>query len=214
MENMIYAIISVSIILLIILFRYIKKWFLNYGLFKKVGWIIAINRERDLPQRWTGTLLDEIIYKQQDLKIPKDFCLSRDNEAEKEHTEEILDAFKKDISELYFGGYLSNTQKIRNLQEDWYFMYRLFVFCERNSEYDNYKFREKIYKYESTDGSYSTYGLTDYGLTFYKLYLISLLYVEDNPYTRKLYEYIDPKLKEHLKSYIKTKNIKFWSYRP
>ena len=214
MENIIYGIISVSIFPLIILFRYIKKWFLNYGLFKKVGWIIALNRKRDLPQRCTGSLLDEIIYKQQKLEMPREFWLLRDNETEAKCTEEILDVFKKDISELYFGGYLSNTQKIRNLQEDGYFMYRMFVFCDKYSGYDNYKLRDKIYKYESCDGSYSTYSLTDYGVTFYKLYLISLLYVEDNPYTRKLYEYIDPKLKEHLKSYIKTKNIKFWSYRP
>lgn len=207
--------ICLSIFLLIPIIIYLKKCVLNYNLFKKVGWIIAPWRERNLPSRDNTSLLDEIVYKQQDLKIPNEFRLDlRDNKTEIQHTEEILEVFKKHIYERYFGGYLSNTQKIRNLNEDWYFMYRLFAFLGEYAEYDNYELRDKIYKYESTDDSYRTYSLTDFGRTFYKLYLISLLYVENNQYTRKLYEYIDPKLKEHLKSYLESNVVTFWNYRP
>ena len=212
MAGIFLGVVMASIWILIPVIIYLKKCVLNYSLFKKVGWIIAPNRERNLPSRYTTSLLDEIIYKQQDLEIPIEFWKLRDNNTKIKYTEEILEVFKKNLSELYFGGYLSNTQKIRNLREDWYFMYRLFVFLGKYSEYDNSKLRDKIYKYESTDDSYHTHSLTDYGITFYKLYLISLLYVENNPYTRKLYQYIDPKLKEHLKSYLNTKKVTFWSY--
>ena len=212
MQEIIWGIVAACILISLPIIRYLQKCFLNYGLFKKVGWIITPFRERNLPDRCNTSLLDEIIYKQQDLEIPKEYWILRDTETE--HAEEILKVFQEDISRLYFGGYLATHKKIRNLQEDWFFMYRLFVFSEEYAKYDNHKLREKIYKYESSDGSYHTHSLTDYGITFYKLYLISLLYVENNPYTRKLYQYIDPKLKEHLKTYLNTKNVTFWSYRP
>ena len=214
MEDVVLNIIATSVVLLIPIVAYLKKRVLNYSLFKKVGWIIAPFRERNLPDRF-NSLLDELVYKQQDLELPQEFRLElRDNKTEIEYTKEILEFFKQDISEKYFGGYLSNTQKIRNLHEDWYFMYRLFEFFYEYAKYDNPKIRDKIYKYESTDGSYHTHSLTDYGKTFYKLYLISLLYVENNPYTRKLYKYIDPKHKQYLKSYITSNKVTFWSYRP
>ena len=205
MEDMVWTIVTAGIFISLPIIRYLWKCFLNYGLFKKVGWIIA-------PSGFNRTLTDEIIYLQQEAKIPKEYWILRDTDTE--YIKEILEVFKKDITELYFGGCLSNTNKIRNLNNEWYFMYRLSVFSEEYAKYDNSKLRDKIYKYESSDGSYSTYSLTDYGITFYKLYLISLLYVENNPYTRKLYQYIDPKLKEHLKSYLNTKNVTFWSYHP
>lgn len=205
------ALISAIIFLGIIFGHYAIKCILNYNLFKKVGWIIAPHRERNLPSRDITSLLNTIIYKQQDLEISHVFWI---NTSDNIYIEEILEVFKKDISELYFGGFLSNTQKIRNLHADSYFMYQLFVFCGNYSEHDNPKLSDKIYKYESKDDSYHTYGLTDYGISFYKLYLISLLYVEKNPDTRKLYQYIDPKLKEHLKTYLNTKKVVFWRYRP
>lgn len=215
MEDWVYSVITIIVFISIPIIGYFKKCILNYSLYKKVGWIIVPWRERNLPSRDTTSLLDEIIYKQQDLKIPKEFRLAlRDNEIEIKHTKEILEDFKKYISEQYFGGFLSNTIKIRNLHADWYFMYSLYEFSEEHAKYDNCKLRDKIYKYESTDGSYHTYSLTDYGRTFYKLYLISLLYVENNCYTRKLYEYIDTKLKEHIKSHLDSNEVTFWSYRP
>ena len=211
MEDIIPGVITVSIFLLIPIISYAIKCILNYNLFKKVGWILVPFRERSLPSRCNTSLVEEILYKQQKLKISKEFWLG-DNEIK--HIEEILEVFKKDIYKLYFGGCLSNTQKIRNLHEDWYFMYRLFVFAEKYSEYDNYELRDKIYKLETRNSSYHTHNLTDSGIAFYKLYLISLLYVENNSYTRKLYKYINPKLKEHLQSYLITKKVTFWSYRP
>ena len=214
MEDSTFSVIALVFVFLIPVIGYTRKCILNYSLFKKVGWIIAPFRARNLPSRDMTSLLEVIIYKQQDLKIPKEFRL-KDDKTEIKYTEEILEVFKQHISKQYFGGYLSNSQKIRNLHEDWYFMYRLFVFCEEYSDYNNnYKFHDKIYKYKSTDGSYHTHSLTDYGTTLYKLYLISLLYVENNPYTCKLYEYIDPKLKEHLKSYLEKNEVVFWTYRP
>lgn len=216
MEDWIFSAIAIPILILMPIIGYIKKCILNYNLFKKVGWIISTDRARHLPQRcWGHSLLDDIVYKQQNLKIPMEYRLNlRSDKTEKDNTEEILEVFKKYISEKYFGGFLSNDIKIRNLGEDWYFMYSLFEFSSKYSEYDNLILRDKIYKYESRNGSYYTYTLTDYGRTFYKIYLISLLYVENNPHTRKLYKYIDSELKEFLKSYLNSNEITFWRYRP
>lgn len=215
MEDMIFDVIAVSIWILIPIIIYLKKRVLNYSLFEKVGWIIAPYRERNLHDRNTTSLLDELVYKQQDLELPREYRLElRDNKTEIENTQEILEVFKKYISEQYFGGYLSNTLKIRVLNDDWYFFYSLFEFIKKYAEYDNYELRDKMYKYESTDGSYHTHSLTDYGRAFYKLYLISLLYVESNPYILKLYKYIDPELKEHLKSHLDNNEVTFWNYRP
>lgn len=214
MEDFLFGVVAVLIVILFPVIGYIKKCILNYSLFVKVGWIIAPYRARNLNSR-SMTLEDNIIFIQQDLEMPMEFRLDlRNNKAEMKHTKEILDFFKQYISEQYFGGYLSNAQKIRNLNDDWYFMYSLFVFSDEYSKYDNTKLRDKIYKYESTDGSYHTHSLTDFGRAFYKIYLISLLYVENNQYTRKLYKYIDPKLKEHLKSYLNSNKVTFWNYRP
>lgn len=209
--TLVFAALFFALIPIII---YIKKCVLNYSLFKKVGWIITPNRERSLHDRCGTSLLDIIIINQQDLEIPREYRLSRDNKAEIEYTKEILGVFKNYVSEEYFGGYLLNTQAIRNLHDDWYFMYSLFVFTEKYAQYDNYELREKIYKYESRNGPYYTHSLTDYGRTFYKIYLISLLFVESNPYTSKLYKHIMPQLKEHIKSYLDSNHITFWSYRP
>ena len=209
------ALIGTFIWILIPIIIHLKKCVLNYSLFKKVGWIIAPYRARNLPERNITSLLDEIRYKQQDLEIQKEYRLDLwDNKTEIKYTEEIFESFKQYISEQYFGGYLSTTQKIRNLHEDGYFMHYLFVFSGEYAKYDNYKLRDKIYNYESKDGAYRTYSLTDYGRTFYKIYLISLLYIENNYYTRKLYKYIDPKLKEHLKSHLDNNEVTFWNYRP
>ena len=77
MEDMIGGIVATCIFISFPIIRYLWGCFLNYSLFKKVGWIITPNRGRNLPGRWNTSLLDEIIYKQQKLEIPKEFRIMR-----------------------------------------------------------------------------------------------------------------------------------------
>ena len=120
MEGIIGGIVATCIFISFPIIRYIMKRIFHYNLFKKVGWIITPNRERNLPSRWNTSLLDKIIYKQQELEIPKEFRIVRDTESE--YVKELLESFQEDISRLYFGGYLANTKGIRSLPDDWYFM--------------------------------------------------------------------------------------------
>ncbi len=197
---------------------YLKETKFRNNLFKKVGWIaekeIYSIYYEDFVKLRSKELISYIIEEQHNMKININYCIDFNNETEKTYAEEILDSFKKDVTKSYFCGFLTTSKNICNLNSLEYYMYSLEAFFKRNSELYKPFFSDKIYKFQKEDGSDSYYTLTDFGRTYYKLYLISLMFIENNPKTRILFEYIDPKFKNRLMGYLESNEICFWTYRP
>lgn len=199
-------------------FDHIKKLRQQQNLFQKIGWIAEKDNRNMVYSEFVRLrdydLLSYIIEEQHNLNIPKQFCIDYSNETQKKYAEEILNLHKDDVIKLYFSDFLTKSKNICKLNSLEYYFYSLYCFIYKElKEYRHYQ--DKIYFGEKyTDNTHFSCKLTDFGRTYYKLYLISLMFIEGNEHTRKLFEYIDPKLKNRLMGYLENNEVVFWSYRP
>lgn len=200
------------------LFDYFKKSYMNNNMFKKVGWIAEKDCHMicysDNVRLRDSDLISYIIKEQSNLEIPKDLYIDYSNETEKKNAEEILNIHKADVIKSYFCDFLTKSKNVCKLNSNEYYFYSLNCFIHKElNEYKHHQ--DKIYSdKEYTDKTHFTCQLTDYGRTFYKLYLITLIYTEKNENIKKLFEYINPKLKMNIMEHLKTNEISFWTYRP
>ena len=183
------------------LFVHIKKFYLSKDMFKKIGWIVI--KENNMRcysnnvRLRSKELISYFYEEQRNLNIPDNLQLDYSNEVEKVDAEKILEAHRNHVIKSYFSDDLIKNKNIYSLNSLEYYMYSLHCFLhpEITKHRDN---RDKIYSFKSADKPYSHYTLTDYGRTYYKLYLITLMFLEKNEKTQKLFEYIDPKHKNHI----------------
>ena len=199
------------------LFDHLKNLNRNENMYKKIGWIIEKEQHnRCYSERVRLRDMDLLSYlfdAQNNLKIPKDLCIDYSSEIEKAAAEEILNSHKKDVLIKYFSDDLSINKKICRLDSLEYYFFSLYCFIY--NELKEYKYQDKIYAdKENTDKTHFSCQLTEYGRTYYKLYLITNMYIVNNEKTSSLFEYIDPKLKNHIMEYLRTNTIQFWTYRP
>ena len=200
------------------LFDHFRKFNYNEQLFKNVGWIAE---KKNIMRCYGGRvnlrnsgLISYIFQQQKKLAIPEDLRINYSNENEKANAEEILNIHKSKILIDYFSDDLTTNKNIFKLNSLEYYFYSLFCFiCSELEEYKNYQ--DKIYlDKEYTDKTNFKCKLTDYGRVYYKLYLITCMFVEKNEKTRKLFEYINPELKSQIMEHLRTNEVTFWSYRP
>ena len=186
-------------------------------LYKKVGWIA----EKENPTRYYPSsvklrysdLISHIMEEQGNLDITEEFRIDYKDESEKRLTEEILELFRTEVVKSYFHDTLSKSKLVYKCTPLEYFMYRLYLFIDYN--FENYEYKNKIYESrEYTDKTHYNCKLTEYGRVCYKLYLITLLFIEKHEETRNLFEHINPKLKNDIMGYLKNNEVSFWSYRP
>ena len=175
-------------------------------LYEKVGWIA------EKENHWYGCcnhlrmsdLSYYIMQEQNDLNISEEFRIDYNNENEKKNIEDILEGLKNEVIKDYFYDKLAKSKLVYKCTSLEYFMYRLYLFIDYNLENYEYIKEEKIYKdREYTDKTRFNCQLTEYGRVYYKLYLITLLFIEKHEAARKLFKYINPKLKDNIMGYLK-----------
>ena len=184
-------------------------------LYKKVAWIAE--KENLFYSNNTylrsSDLISYIMEEQVNLGIHEEFCIDYKNEGEKEITEGILELFKREVVKSCLHDKFSKSKLVYKCTPLEYFMYRLYLFIDYNLE-NGYKCEEKVYESrEYTDKTHYNCKLTEYGRVYYKLYLITLLFIEKHEETRSLFEYINPKFKNNIMGYLKNNEVGFWSYR-
>lgn len=188
------------------LFDHFRKFNYNEQLFKNVGWIA----EKDcLSVCYSGRvrlrdhdLISYIFQEQQNLAIPEDLRIDCSNKSEKASIEKILTNHKNKTMTNYFSDFLVGNKKICKLNSLEYYFYSLYCFIHK--ELNEYKYQDEIYMdKEYTDKTHFKCKLTDYGRAYYKLYLITCMFVEKNEKTRKLFEHINPKLKSQIMEYLR-----------
>ncbi|MBE7053427.1 MAG: hypothetical protein E7391_04040 [Ruminococcaceae bacterium] len=199
-------------------YEHLKKLHYNQNMFKKVGWIaekenITMYYDSSVDLR-NEELLYYIMQEQSNSNLSKEFRVNFANDSEKKYAEEILEYHRKSVIKSYFSNFLTKTKNICKLNSLEYYLYSLYNFiCDELNEYKHNQ--DKIYENkEWLDETYFTCQLTDYGRTYYKLYLITHLFIIKNEKTRLLFEYINPEQKNNIMKYLQNNEVKFWSYRP
>lgn len=149
---------------------------------------------------------------QRNLQIPQQYCIDFSSETEKEYLSQILNKHKEHVIEYYFCNRLKETKDIYELKSVEYYFFSLHCFVYDNlSEYkDNDAYKKKEY---ISDWNFKC-QLTEYGRTYYKLYLIAQLYVENNEHIQKLFEYVDTEKKNHIMEVLEKNETQFLQYRP
>ena len=173
------------------LFDHFKKLSRSENIFKKVGWIVEKESYSvcysDRVNLRDKDLISYLIEEQSKLNIPKQHRIDFSNNSEIKNVEEILKFHKNKVVESYFQDFLSTSRNICKLKPLEYYFFLLYCFLYKEVDKGNSSFK---------------WNLTDYGRAFFKLYLITNIFVESNENTRKLFEYINPNLKvltmEHL----------------
>lgn len=194
---------------------HLKKSNLNENMFKKIGWI-AEQYNHNISERVKlrdMELLSYLIEEQVNLEIPEDLRIDCSHESEKTDAEKILNSHKTEVIKNYFSDFLNINKKICKLNSLEYYFYSLYCFVYK--ELKEYKYQDKIYRdTKYTDKTHFNCQLTDYGRTYYKLYLITNMYIIKNEKIRSLFEYIDPNLKDQIIDHLQTNEVSFYRYRP
>lgn len=217
-ESFIIGLLCLIFFFAYILLDHLNKLSRNHNMHLKIGWIAEKDNNmmcyKDSVRLRNKELILYILEEQHNLNVPKEFCIDFSNKKEIKNAEEILDLYKNDVIKSYFHGLLTKSKNICKLDSLEYYFYSLYNFIYE--ELDTYKNdQDKIYmNRKHIDDSYSICQLTNYGRTYYKLYLITNIFIENNKKTRKLFEYINPDLKKHIMEYLEKNEVCFWHYRP
>lgn len=217
--------VSENVILALVPIIFFCAWFIprckdniyKANLFYKVSWI-AEKRHPMVYYKDVDLRHEELIYyivkEQRRLNIPEHLCIDFSNENEKNYAEEILTLHKNEVIKSYFSNFLAKSKNIRKLDSLEYYLYSLHRFL--NNELNEYKTnQDKIYgDQDYSDMPYIRCTLTDFGRTYYKLFLITQMFIENNEKTRNLYKYINPEQKNHITEQLEKNEVVFWRYRP
>ena len=163
----------------------LNKLYQIQNIYKKVGWI-AEKEKSTVAYKDASLRSEDLIYYimqyQRKLDTPKQYCIDFTSRSEVKNIEEILDYHKNKTVERYFHGFLSKSRKICKLTPLEYYFYSLYCFL-----------------YEEIEGAYSSsfkWCSNDNGISYFKLYLIANIFVENNENTKKLFDYINPNFKK------------------
>ena len=182
MNNYIAAFIWIAVILFSFLIRNYRKYEKQFALYKLVSWVVDDN---DYNSR------TYLISDAQDKFVSEpEYRIETDEEWNV--VKEIITAVKNKTSEYYFKGYLSVPKSVPKTEYhtnfEVYFLYLLHNFLKEHqceSRVLGNDMHNKTLKYEDF-GSWgaplydATYELSDFAITFYKLYLITHLYCTNN----------------------------------
>lgn len=183
-EGAFISFLVLSIFLLWLLYDHLKKLYRNHNMYKKIGWIAEKEKTTDIGKDISLRSEDLIYYimqYQRKLDTPKQYCIDFTSRSEVKNIEEILDYHKNNVIESYFHNTLSKSRKICKLTPLEYYFFSLYCFLYKEIDKGNSSF-----KWLSNDN----------GKSYFKLYLITNIFVENNENTKKLFNYINPNLKK------------------
>ena len=148
-----------------------------------------------------------ITNEQAKLDIPDKFKINYSNESEMKNLKKLLSLYKENVIDKYFRGFLSNSKKLCSLPSSMYFIVSLFDYLGKQLSTDKSTIKFEVYDYKNNDGSYSFYTLTEFGRVCYKLYLITAIYIKNNPSTD--FVHVDTQLKDCITEYLEKNEVAF-----
>lgn len=170
------------------------------NLYRKISWIYGKNSgELILNHLRDSELVEYIEFEQRKQNISVQYCIDFSNKTEKDNLTKILNSHKDHSIESYFCNKLNESKDIYNLNSLEYYFFSLDCYVANHlNEYnacEAYGEREHI-----PNNNYNIYKrrLTDYGRVYYKLNLITQLYIENNENIQRLYTFIDKEKKNNI----------------
>lgn len=183
LKVVIISFLGISIFILLLSLEDLRKLYRNHNMYVKIGWI-AEKEKSTVAYKDASLRSEDLIYyimqQQIELNIPKQYSIDVLNENERKNVEEILNFHKNKVVESYFHDILSKSRKICKLNSLEYYFFSLYCFL-----------------YKEIDKGHSSFkwSLNDNGRAYFKLYLITNMFIESNEKTKKLFEYINPNIK-------------------
>lgn len=152
------------------------SYFQHQKIFSDVKWCIANNPNSisSEDQRCDLKLRNAILRLQEELSITKEYRIVED---EFDFVIDIIHCYQNDLAQKYFNGFALNY---RNLSEEEYYIVTFNAFLERHecerTLNDNEMYLTKEYKSYGSWGAPlfdAKYDLTDFAVTYHKLYYIT-----------------------------------------
>ena len=167
----------------------------------RVSWVVS-DKKRDM------SLLKYVGNAQIHCEIEEQYRISTDEEWR--FVKEILEEFKKDLSNNYFNGVLRNIKSKYVITEEQYFMLALCAFLrEHQCDYDfiGYGMRDKTLEHKSYGNlSYSAiYIVSDFAIVFNKLLYVSYISCKNSKGINSNGQYYDNE--SYIEEIIKTKQL-------
>ena len=202
--NKIAVCVSFFFLTLCILQFSIKKFYNSKNLYKKIAWIsekepLNFCSKGEIALR-DFELIDYIQREQNILNIPKQYCINFSDNTEKNNLIQILNSHKERVVKSYFLNMLTESDEIYRLENIEYYFYSLYcyisnILCEYNPS-------DIYHNKEYTSDCVFKCQLSDVGRVYYKLQLITQLYIGNNKNIRDPYgngiDYRINNIKEHL----------------
>ena len=205
------CIVAILAFVLFYVFYNLHKYIKAENLYKKMKWIC----EKSTKKRKCIDS-DNLLYYLNDqtfeLKIPNNYQLLFGT-TEIAYASVILERFRKSKLDSLFR---HDINSLTTWDKEWYklsdldyFMLSLFGYLEENAKCSSYYYSNKIYKWNmiKSNSTYDYYYLTNFGRVYFKIYLITAIYCENNTNTKT---FICNPQSRHIKSYLDTNEIAFW----
>lgn len=161
--------VGLSLLIIVCLERYAK----GSRLFDRVSWCMSISADRwwdilDCPwSKEEQSFLD---------MIPVKYRINYANEDEIRDMKTIVDAYKRDLSSMYFHKRLRNDWKVVSLSNEQYFMFTIYGFLIENWDNREFEGQEMLHLEswetrgsEENSNSVRVYSLTDLAVVLNKM---------------------------------------------
>ena len=157
------------------------------NMYGKLKWIA--DKETDIPEYLSGIfsdyhILSYLVALADKTNIPQKYRFDFEDTEILKYAHKILESYKKSTARFFNWDFLSEQKKfIYELDEKEFFYYSLFlylVFHRNDFELSDDTGTRKIRIFNTLDN----YSLTDFGITYYKLFLIVALFCESCEKTR------------------------------
>lgn len=153
-------------------------------------------------------LIDYIYRAQRNLKIPTDYCFTKQSELDVVYL--LLAEYQRSIAQKFFNYNLNPPRFKKRLSGEQYFMYMLCMMLKQHQcdnvylSHDMHEKRISYTEYGSWGGpNYdATYTLSDFALTYHKLYYVTYLFCKNDQILNQTGYFIDS---DYIKK-ISTKN--------
>lgn len=193
------------------LYQYKKQSELRY----LVAWSVTANYQCAPSLRPGLDLIDYIYRAQRNLEIQTEYCFTRQGELD--DVDLILKEYQRSLAQRFFNYTLLPPNNKMKISGEQYFMYMLCKMLNEHqceSFYLGHNMHEKRISYTEY-GSFgwlsydAIYSLSDFALTYHKLYYVTYLFCKNDPILSKAGDFVDS---DFIKKNIDTKQISISCY--
>lgn len=202
MEELLAPIIFILVFVFIFLFSKLREFYRDKSLRELVAW--SVTGGGGIPL-WSKVSNAQIKH-----KLSKEYCIAGDEEWD--YAKEIIDEYRKDLTQSYFKGHLKVIKSKYVVQGEEYFMFARYAFLSDHQ--CDYKFlghdmhidTVSFNRYGNWGGPLydATYSLTDFAVVFHKMHYITYMYCRGSEILKP---FVPAWNEENLKEILDTKQI-------